>query len=59
MSNQDRALFKPAVLFQIASGGFKISEGRFRFNKTKLYQAARSILDVDQCGTGRAQLSNQ
>ena len=41
-----------AMLFQIAPGGLKIGEGRFRFHKSKLHQAACRIVDVDQCGTG-------
>lgn len=42
-----------AMLFQIAPGGFKIGEGQFRFHKSKLHQAARRIVDVDQRDTGR------
>lgn len=41
-----------AMFFQIAHGGLKIGEGRFRFHKSKLHQTARRIVDVDQCGTG-------
>lgn len=41
-----------AMFFQIAPGGFKISEGRFRFHETKRHKAARRIVDVNQCGTG-------
>lgn len=40
------------MLFQIAPSGLKIGEGRFRFHKSKLHQAACRIVDVDQCGTG-------
>lgn len=40
------------MFFQIDRGGLKICEGRFRFHKSKLHQATRRIIYVDQCGTG-------
>lgn len=40
------------VLFLITTDGFKVSEGRFRFHKSKLHQEAGCIVNLEYCSTG-------